>query len=246
MSTRAELSIVIPAKNEAASLPNLLRSLQQQDYPHLAHTPVFVADAASTDDTVAHALSFGGTLKVSVVPGGLPSVGRNRGAACSDSEFVLFLDADVELRDPTLLRRAVERMKRARLHCLTVDIVCSDGWWMDRMLYRGNNIMQRLSAWAMPFGTGMFLLLDRKRFNELGGFNEAAVFAEDFVLTKQISPLRFAVLRGELYTSNRRFRRTGHGRMVVLFFWTLINSRNRRHFQRDHGYWKEAPLAPVE
>ena len=239
MNTRAELSIVIPARNEAASLPALLNSLQQQDYPLLAHTPVFVADADSTDGTQAIALSYGDTLRIELVAGGLPSVGRNRGAACSNSEFVLFLDADVELRDPTLLRRSMDRMKRARLHCLTVDITCSNGNWMDRMLYRGNSMMQRLSTWGMPFGTGMFLLLDRKRFQEIGGFSERAVFAEDFLLTKQISPLRFAVLKGEVHTSNRRFRRTGHGRMVFLFFWTMLNSRNQQHFQRDHGYWND-------
>lgn len=220
--------------------------MQQQDYPLLARTPVFVADASSTDGTPELALSYRDRLCIEVVPGGLPSVGRNRGAACSDSEFILFLDADVELRDPTLLRRAVERMKKARLHCLTVDITCSNGNWMDRMLYRGNSLMQRLSTWTMPFGTGMFLLLDRKRFEEIGGFSEEAVFAEDFLLTKQISQLRFSVLRGEVYTSNRRFRRTGHGRMVLLFFWTLFNSCNQRHFQRDHGYWKEAKLQEAE
>ena len=246
MSTRAELSIVIPARNEAASLPILLRSLQQQDYPRLAHTPVFVADANSTDGTPSVAMLFKDSLRVEVVAGGLPSVGRNRGAACSDSDFILFLDADVELRDPTLLRRAVERMKSARLHCLTVDITCADGNWMDRALYRGNSLMQRLSTWGMPFGTGMFLLLDRKRFEELRGFQEDAVFAEDFLLTKQISTLRFEVLRGEIYTSNRRFRRTGHGRMIFLFFWTMFKSRDQRHFQRDHGYWNEAPLTRTE
>ena len=230
----------------AAALPALLRSLLQQDYAHLAHTPVFVADASSTDDTAAIALAYCDDLMIAVVPGGLPSVGRNQGAACNDSEFVLFLDADIELRDTTLLRRAMERMKRGRLHCLTVDIVCSNGSWMDRMLYRGSNVMQHISTWGMPFGTGMFLLLERKRFHEVGGFSEAAVFAEDFVLTKQISSLRFAILPGEVFTSNRRFRRTGHGRMIFLFFWTLLNSRKETHFQRDHGYWKEAPLAGAE
>ena len=202
---------------------------------------VFVADAGSTDDTVEIARSFGDRMDVTVIKGGTPSIGRNRGAQCCDSEFVLFLDADVELRDSTLLRRALVRMKSQRLHCLTVDIACAGGNWMDRFLYRASSHMQRLSTWFMPFGTGMFLLFDRKRFTELGGFNERALFAEDFLLTKQVSPLRFAVLKGEVYTSNRRFRRTGHVRMVVLFFWTLLNSGNRSHFERDHGYWKEVP-----
>jgi glycosyltransferase involved in cell wall biosynthesis len=240
MNTRPELCVVIPAKNEADHLPTLLTSLSTQDYPHLAHTKVFVADAASTDGTAELALSFRDRLDISVIEGGIPSVGRNRGARVSHSEFVLFLDADVELRDPTLLRRAVQRMRSRRLHCLTVDIACAGGNWLDRLLYRGNSRMQRLSTWFMPFGTGMFLLFDRARFIELDGFDEEALFAEDFLLTKQVSSLRFCVLDGAVHTSNRRFRRTGHGRMVFLFFWTLFNSSNKRHFERDHGYWEEA------
>jgi len=240
MSTRPELCLVIPAKNEANNLPTLLTCLSKQDYPHLAHTKVFVADADSTDGTQEIARSFSDRLNIHVIQGGTPSVGRNCGVRASDSEMVLFLDADVELRDPTLIRRAVGRMRSRRLHCLTVDIKCKDGNWADRLLYRGNSRMQRLSSWVLPFGTGMFLLFDRKRFTELGGFSEDALFAEDFLLTKQVSPLRFSVLNGAIYTSNRRFKRTGHGRMVFLFFWTLLNSRNRRHFENDHGYWEEA------
>ena len=241
MTERPELSIVIPAKNEALRLPALLASLIEQDYPGMAHTPIFVADAGSTDGTAAIADGFRPMLHVIVVEGGTPSVGRNCGARRAESKYVLFLDADVELRDRTLLRRAVKRMQSRQLHCLTVDIACADGSWLDRMLYSGNSFMQRISSWFLPFGTGMFMLFERTRFAELGGFDEDALFAEDFLLTKQVSILRFSVLDGAIYTSNRRFNRTGHGRMVFLFFWTLLNSRNQRYFKRDHGYWNEVP-----
>ena len=203
----------------------------------MRHTKVFVADAASTDDTVAVTRSFHDRLSIHVIDGGMPSVGRNAGARLADSQYLLFLDADVVLPDRTMVRRAVASARSRCLHCLTVSIACHEGRWSDRLLYRGNNVVQRLSSWVMPFGTGMFLLCHRARFQELGGFAEDALFAEDFLFTRQISPLRFAVLRGELETSNRRFRKTGRLRMVWLFLWTMLNSGNRAHFQRDHGYW---------
>ena len=217
-----------------------MHSLAQQDYSLLRQTEVFVADAASTDGTQEIAGSFAPALNIHVIPGGMPSVGRNRGAAASRSRYILFVDADVDLRDRTLLRRTVERMQRRQLHCLTVNIECTDGSLMDRALYRGNNAMQRLSTWFMPFGTGMFLLFERKRFEELHGFQEDAVFAEDFLLTQQVSTLRFEVFPGSIHTSNRRFMRTGHLRMVRLFFSTIIHCRKRSHYTQDHGYWKEA------
>src|SRR5271170_4517392 len=48
----AELTIVIPAKNEVAMLPKLLESLCRQDYAGMRETRVLVADAGSTDGTV--------------------------------------------------------------------------------------------------------------------------------------------------------------------------------------------------
>lgn len=213
-----------------------------QDYPHMRHTKVFVADAASTDATVECALSFRDRLDVHVIPGGMPAVGRNRGARLANARFVLFLDADVELAEPTLLGRALELAKRRRLHCVTVDIACYGGAWIDKFLYRCNNCMQHVSSWVVPFGTGMFLLMEKKQFDAMGGFSENALFAEDYLLTKQISPRRFAILPGHVFTSNRRFRKTGRLRMVWLFFWTMLNSGNTRHFHRDHGYW--APTRP--
>jgi len=232
-----ELSIVVPAKNEQQYLPQLLASLSKQDYPHMRMTKVFVADAASTDATVSEAMRFADRLNIEIIPGGLPAAGRNSGARMSSSQYILFLDADVELRDTTLIRRAVTTMGQRRLHCATVSIACSDGSMIDNLLYRCNNVIQRLSSWAKPFGTGMFLLFDRRRFEQLGGFSEGALFAEDYLLTKRVSILRFSVLRGEVFTSNRRFRKVGHWRMVSLFFKTMINTWNTEHFEKDHGYW---------
>ncbi len=207
----------------------------------MRHTKVFVADADSTDGTPGLALGFSDRLQVEVIAGGMPSVGRNAGARRAESQYVLFLDADVVLSDRTLVRRAVQSAKSRCLHCVTVSIACEGGRWSDRLLYTANNAVQRISSWVMPFGTGMFLLCDLKRFEQLGGFAEDALFAEDFFFTRQISPLRFAVIRGELFTSNRRFRKTGRFRMVWLFFWTMLNCRNRAHFARDHGYWGAKP-----
>ena len=58
MSTRQELCVVIPAKNESKHLPALLTSLARQDYVHRARIKVFVADAHSTDNTAEIARSF--------------------------------------------------------------------------------------------------------------------------------------------------------------------------------------------
>jgi len=238
VNTKAELTIVIPAKNESKHLPILLTSLSRQDYPLLPHTKVFVADAGSTDDTVQAALAMRDRLNLTVVPGGLPSVGRNAGARLADTPYVLFVDADVVLHDRTLLRRALEKMRLRQLHCLTTNIWCPDGNWRDHLLYAGNNLFQYAGAWIKPFATGMFMLFDKARFDELGGFNENALFAEDYLLSKRVSPRRFGIVSGKLHTTNRRFRKMGHARMATMFLSTALNSWNESYFLRDHGYWR--------
>src|SRR3984885_1504619 len=102
-----ESTIVIPAKNEAKLIPRLLTSLTNQDYSNMCSTRVLVADANSTDGTPEIVLRFRDRLNVSVIRGGMPSVGRNLGAAHAESTYVLFLDADIELAHPSVLRRAV-------------------------------------------------------------------------------------------------------------------------------------------
>jgi glycosyltransferase involved in cell wall biosynthesis len=238
----AELTIVIPAKNEVAMLPRLLESLARQDYEGMGETRVIVADASSTDGTVEVALSFLDRLRVEVIEGGLPSVGRNAGARVAVSPYVLFLDADVELAEPTLLRRAMWRMRRRKLHLVTTNIACREGSFFDDALYMGNNFMQRVGAVLKPFATGMFMLFDREAFWALGGFNERALFAEDYLLSKGVARTRFRIVRGKVLTTNRRFQKLGHWRMVWMFFKTMLHSWNDKYFLRDQGYWEESEV----
>jgi glycosyltransferase involved in cell wall biosynthesis len=238
-SKQAELTIVIPAKNEAAMLPKLLASLCMQDYQGMGRTRVLIADAGSTDGTVELALSFQNRLKIEVIPGGLPSVGRNAGARLAKTKYVLFLDADVELSEPTLLRRAMWTMKRRNLHLATTNIACREGGFFDDLLYAGNNFMQYIGSFLKPFATGMFMLFDRECFWELGGFNEKALFAEDYLLSKGVALNRFRIVRGKVLTTNRRFKKLGHGRMVWLFFRTMMHSWDEDYFLKDQGYWGE-------
>ena len=211
-----------------------------QDYPALANTSLLIADAGSTDGTVAVAEEFRPWLPIRIIPGGLPSAGRNAGARQANSRYVLFLDADVELADPTLLRRAVELMKRKGLHCVTTDIFCPKGNLSDKLLYAGNNLVQRCSRFHRPFATGMFMLVDKARFDELGGFDEKALYAEDYQLTRQIDPSRFRVVRGGIYSTNRRFRKMGHGRILRMFLSTALHSRQPEYYrdEKHRAYWQ--------
>jgi glycosyltransferase involved in cell wall biosynthesis len=205
----------------------------------LADTKVFVADAGSTDGTarIAELCAQRLNFQLEVIAGGLPAVGRNAGARRATSPYVLFMDADVEFGDRTLLGRALTTMRRRNLHCLTTNIECIDGCVADRLLFGMNSRVQRLSRWVAPFSTGMFMLFDKQEFDRLGGFNERALYAEDYLLSKQVSRRRFAVIPGSVRTTNRRFQKMGHLQIASMFLRTTLNSWNPQYFLRDQGYW---------
>jgi glycosyltransferase involved in cell wall biosynthesis len=207
----------------------------------MSNTRVFLADADSTDRTVPTAMEFIDKLKIAVIRGGLPSVGRNIGAECAYARYVLFVDADIELTDPTLLRRAVDLMKAKSLHCVTTDIFCRKGCWRDHFLYACNNIVQRLSRFHKPFATGMFMLVDKDQFDEVGGFDELALYAEDYQLTRQFNRKRFQVVRGGINTTNRRFVKMGHWTIVRAFLTTAIHGHQAEYFRNKthRTYWEQ-------
>jgi glycosyltransferase involved in cell wall biosynthesis len=204
----------------------------------MRHTKVYVADAGSTDGTQEIAESYQDRLDIEVISGGLPSVGRNAGAKRAVTEYILFLDADMELRDPSLVRRALEHASRRKFDCVTTNIWCSNGNLRDHFLYICNNLAQYGSLLAKPFSTGMFMLFQTDQFNRLGGFNEKALYAEDYLLTKQVNNRKFGIVRGRVFTSNRRFRSMGHLAIVRMFLNALLHTFNDDYFLRDHGYWK--------
>jgi glycosyltransferase involved in cell wall biosynthesis len=238
MNTVSELTIVIPAKNEAKLIPRLLTSLTNQDYSKMRNTRVLVADANSTDGTREILKGFCGCLDISVIPGGLPSFGRNAGATLANTPYVLFLDADIELASPSLIRRAVALAQSKNLDCVTTNIVCREGSAADKLLYIGNDVFQYLSRLHRPFSTGMFMLFDRERFDELGGFDVRIHFAEDYHLSKQVARSKFGIVRGGVYTTNRRFQKMGHARVARLFLATAFNFWNKKFFLSDHKYWE--------
>lgn len=84
------VSIIIPAYNGAATLPECLAACLAQDYPT---TEVIVVDDGSTDETAAIAAAFAGVTLVTQENGG-PSVARNHGARAAKGEILVYTDAD--------------------------------------------------------------------------------------------------------------------------------------------------------
>ena len=112
---RPPCSIVIPARDEARTLPKLLASLATERGPD---DEVIVVDDASTDGTAAVALEGGARV---VVAPPLPSGWTGKNSACwtgvhaATHDVVVFLDADTEVLPGGLDRLLADQRRHGGL-----------------------------------------------------------------------------------------------------------------------------------
>jgi len=164
------LSIVVPARDEAASIGRALGSLLAQDYPDLE---VIAVDDRSTDRTgdvlreIAARDSRLVVLRVDELPAGW--LGKNhalwRGAERAMGEWLLFTDADVVFA-PGALRRAVGYALQQNLDHLTLA---------PRLIAHGLVLRAFIAFFGYAFITlwGAYLANDpnTKRGVGIGAFN---------------------------------------------------------------------------
>jgi len=109
------ISVVIPARDEATSLPLLLESLALQ--ASVLHE-VIVVDDASTDATADVAAAFGArVVRLAGLPAGWAGKPHAcaQGAAVATGDLLLFLDADVRLLPGAVARLAAVHAERGGL-----------------------------------------------------------------------------------------------------------------------------------
>jgi len=206
------LSIVIPTKNEEHLLPILLESIHQQTFKEVE---IIVADAGSDDSTVEIAKIFG----AKVVVGGLPGVGRNRGAEVAKGEYILFLDADVELTDSEHLVKIVKEAKNKKLDIATCDVEPLTHKRIDHVLHGLYNSYARAWGSVLPHAPGFFMLVKRSLHEKIGGFDETIIFCEDHDYARRAAKVgHFGFLQNcRIPVSTRRLERDGRFGVAMKF-----------------------------
>lgn len=199
-----KLSIIIPTYNEEEYLPNLLESIQRQNFDDLE---VIVADNHSTDKTIEIAQSY----NCKIVPGGLPAVGRNNGARIAQGELLLFLDSDCVLTN-NYLSQTIEEFELHNLAIAITQIIPLEKGFINQLSHELANYMTKIISHIKPHGAGCYGIITYKSIHEqVGGFEESLDFGEDTDYIERIGKIgRFKVLENpRLLISTRRLEEEG-------------------------------------
>ena len=100
-----QLTVIVPAYNESASIADTVRSLQEQTLPP---AEIIVVDDYSTDDTGAIARALGVTVVRPPSNTGSKAGAQNFGLPLVRTPYVMAVDADT-----TLAHDAVEKLMAA-------------------------------------------------------------------------------------------------------------------------------------
>jgi len=171
--------VLVPARNEADSLPRTLPALLAQDYP--GDRRVVVIDDRSTDGTADVARSLGAeVLKGADLPDGWAGKvwALHQGAAAGSEPYVLLTDADI-LHAPGSLRRLVaeseagglalnSRMARLRCESPAERLLIPPFVWFFGLLYPMRLVNRPDHAAAAA--AGGCVLLKRGALEKAGGF----------------------------------------------------------------------------
>lgn len=244
MRENVNLSILIPAYNEAVELPaTLARVRAAVESVGLSDWELIVCDNNSTDDTAVIASQFG--ARVVFEPHNQIARARNRAAMAARGDWLLFLDADTRL-SPDLLSAAVRAMESAGVAGGGAAVAFAETPpWGARWLTALWNGISRRFDWA----AGCFLFCRRSAWLETGGFDERYYASEEIWFSRRIG--RWARRRGQEFrilegvravTSGRKFR--WYGPLSLIGHLILLSIPGAVRVRAFCRLWYSRPTRP--
>jgi len=197
------LSIIIPTLNEENYLPLLLKSIKKQDFNSYE---IIIADAGSKDKTLEIAKKH----DCKIVRGGLPAKGKNNGAKAAKGDLFFFLDADVILPE-RIFGKVFKEFKKRKLKIATFCLLPSKKNKLSTFFFSFfYNLPIILLEKTLPHAA-MGLLIEKKLFKKLNGFDETIALAEDHDLARRAKKLgKYGISKSsKIFVSDRRFKKDG-------------------------------------
>jgi glycosyltransferase involved in cell wall biosynthesis len=216
-----KISIVIPTLKEEGYIEGTVRQFDRLSIPH----EVIVSDGGSDDRTVELATPIADKVVVKHDPHPIPARQRNDGAKETHGEFLCFTDSSVRIPDiDHFFKRALAKFDAdPKLVAVTgpQNIFPEIETFWDKLFLGIQNQLMRLqnNLLHQGAGTGKFMLMRRTAFEQVHGFDEGLVAAEDLNLYLRLSRVgktRYCADQAILYPGRREH---GLGWPRLLYIW---------------------------
>lgn len=179
----SSVSLIIPSYNYGRFIGEAIESALRQT---VEPKELIVVDDGSTDETEDEVGRFGERVRYVHQDNRGVCAARNRGVAESTGEFLLFQDAD-DISEPSRLEKQLAVFQSddevGLVHCGLrefsedangdgeIDIDGMEGWVADELI-----------LWERPVivGPGGTIMVSRKAFDAVGGFDERMKVGEDW------------------------------------------------------------------
>jgi succinoglycan biosynthesis protein ExoA len=240
-ASRPAVSVLIPCRNEARTIEQVLEAFRRQSYP-AQRTEVIVADGRSNDGTRDKIEAYGRShagwkLRFVDNPGLSAPAGLNAALREAGGEIILRMDAH-SVPDPDYIEQCVRTFERTGCDGVGGQIDIQPG---------GSGVIARAIAAAAvsPFATGgvryrsggvegevdtvPFAAFRRGVFRRVGGYNEQVPVNEDYEFNYRVrsagGKIYFSpairsryIARGNLPALLRQYFFYGHQKAVMLSF----------------------------
>ena len=240
LAIKNNVTIVIPCRNEINYIGQTIHYINAQH--NIRGTRIIIADGNS-DDGTAEFIDFmidlyKDTLKIERIQGGKVAYGRNKGAAMVKTPYILFMDADTILTRDGIINNTMYELDWNKLDLLTCKVKSVGKDIRTTITFWIFNIINKIISRKTPFAVGTYFLTTKKRFDELGGFDETLDNSEDYWLSKQYDPKKFRIADAYIGQDDRRFKKMGYFGMLKLIINGYLNRNNIEFFKKDIGYWE--------
>ncbi|OGE18784.1 hypothetical protein A3D83_02755 [Candidatus Daviesbacteria bacterium RIFCSPHIGHO2_02_FULL_41_10] len=243
------LAIIIPTLNEEHFIGRLLDSIIKQS---VAPEEIVVVDASSKDRTIAEIKKRQkklSNLRFFKVPKNTVSRQRNLGARQTTCPHLLFLDADMELRERNSLEEYFTEVLNKQPDLAAAQNLPDSDTRKDLIYFKAENLLFKFLKHFWPVITARNLYVTRKMFNKVGGFDEEIPVGEDLDLVQRIvkeGGKLILLISVKLYTSTRRVELEGRRkyalRMILFGLSILLQGHKKSKIKYEFGKFKKSTV----
>ena len=217
------ISIIIPTLNEEKILAKTLSELKKIT---VCDYEIIVTDGKSTDKTIEIAKRYANKV-VENTSGKRQTIGegRNMGAEVAQGEYLVFMDADVEIPNINnfFLKILDDFQKKKKLVAMSVyfRVFKEQATLGDKLFFNTINAVYFVMNNVLGIGAagGDFQMVKTETFKKVGGFDIRLAAGEDNELFSRLAKIGQTRIDSGLYVLHTSRRAHSTGWLILLATW---------------------------